>query len=150
MNDQQDKPQSQVDDEASTSIQEIGGKTPTQPTSIEPARSTKFSPECGIELNSKAEICPKCGVRQPTGQQQIVGKSPVIAVILTLLILPVGYWYIGRLKRGIVVTLIGLVLGALTGGIGGFIVLAVALYDAYKLVKNEPAPFDFLNRWDLG
>ncbi|GAB1416252.1 TM2 domain-containing protein [Paludibacter sp.] len=25
----------------------------------------KFCPECGEKINIKAEICPKCGVRQP-------------------------------------------------------------------------------------
>jgi hypothetical protein len=43
-----------------------------------------------------------------------------------------------------------LILGALTAGIAGFIILAIAIYDAYKLARNEPAPFDILNRWNLG
>lgn len=30
----------------------------------------KYCTECGAIINSKAEICPKCGVRQPYTQNQ--------------------------------------------------------------------------------
>jgi len=52
------------------------------------------------------------------------------------------------LKIGIVVTL--LMLLSWFTVIGGVIVYAVGVYDIYKLSKNEPAPFDILNKWNLG
>jgi hypothetical protein len=78
------------------------------------------------------------------------GKNPALAAILTLIILPVGYIYVEKLKRGLVVTIIGVVLGIITFSIGSFIILAIAIYDTYKIAKREPAPFDILNRWNLG
>jgi len=78
-----------------------------------------------------------------------IDKDPKLAAILGLLGgLIIGYWYIGLLKRGIVVTL--LMLLSWFTVIGGVIVYAVGVYDIYKLSKNEPAPFDILNKWNLG
>jgi len=79
----------------------------------------------------------------------VLDKSPTTAVIMGLLGLLPGYWYIGRLwKRGVVVIILGLLLSFT--GIGVFIVWGAGIYDIYKLAKNEPAPFDILNKWDLG
>ena len=36
--------------------------------------NTKFCVDCGAEVNVKAEICPKCGVRQPLAFSSV---SPV-------------------------------------------------------------------------
>ncbi len=52
----------------------------------------KFCADCGEQINSKAEICPKCGVRQI--QKKTKGPSWVIIMVVVLL---VGVVFIGIL-----------------------------------------------------
>ena len=33
--------------------------------------SEKFCPNCGAKVNSKAVICPSCGVQQPVGRENV-------------------------------------------------------------------------------
>lgn len=128
-------------------------------------KSKIFCYNCGAEIDINAVICPSCGVKQKTAgsliqnisgstteelrSDPVLDKSPTTAVIMGLLGLLPGYWYIGRLwKRGVVVIILGLLLSFT--GIGVFIVWGAGIYDIYKHAKNEPAPFDILNKWDLG
>ena len=127
-------------------------------------KNTRFCANCDVELDNNAAFCTNCGaridknvefspnrdVRQARQIGSVSEKSTAAAVILTALIPPLGYWYIGRLKRGIIVALMGFVVGILTSGVGGIVFYTLAIYDVYKLVKNEPALFDSLNRWNLG
>ncbi|MGU3311826.1 TM2 domain-containing protein [Acinetobacter sp. M5A5_2a] len=63
---------------------------------------TKFCYACGQQIDVRAEICPKCGVRQQdvriTGQ-----KSKVAAGIFALLLGGFGAhkFYLGRVGQGI-------------------------------------------------
>jgi TM2 domain-containing membrane protein YozV len=124
---------------------------PPQPTSVIQTKSTKFCSNCGSEVDIKAEICPKCGVRQP-GSIGISGeKSPVVAAFLSFLIVGLGQVYVGKPKRGIVLFGAGIVFaftsfliipffGVLACWIGG-------IYDAYKLAQGEPGLFSFIDRY---
>ena len=90
------------------------------PTPAEPAASTalprakradeKFCSECGSIINAKAEICPKCGVRQmpapsasPLGQTTASGKNKVVAGVLALFLGGIGVhkFYLGKGFQGI-------------------------------------------------
>ena len=106
----------------------------------------------------------------PAGPRIVESKNPGIAAVLALLLGIVGLWgighiYVGKIKRGIVLLVLGIVLvivavvgflgvlfaGALLGGVGGlfaglgvgllFFVIVIAgwiwqTYDAYKLAKR--------------
>jgi ribosomal protein L40E len=71
----------------------------------------KFCVECGAKIREKAEICPKCGVRQPlfahqkssTQQDDAEGKSQMVALILTIFIgwLGIDRFYLGLIGTGI-------------------------------------------------
>lgn len=125
--------------------------------------ATKYCPECNAELNSNAEICTKCGLILPSTTKfqspsapftiptplRINGKNHILAAILTWIFMPVGYWYVKRLKRGIIVSLATLIIGSSIWITGTYIMVAIAIYDVYRLAKNESAPLDFLNRWGL-
>jgi hypothetical protein len=131
---------------------------------------TSSCPECGAKLKSNAEICTKCGLIQPFAKQKSVPeasssssssvstiskaneKRPLLALLLAFFFLPAGYWYVKRLKRFVVIFVVALLIGELIGDIGVFIAMLlflVAVYDVYKLAKNESAPFDFLRKWGL-
>jgi TM2 domain-containing membrane protein YozV len=106
----------------------------------------KYCTNCGAEIDEKAEICPKCGVRQAepgayretrTNQGGYQQKNPVLALILSLIIVGVGQVYNGQIVKGIIFFLAALILG-LTG-IGliiSFIIWLYAMYDAYTIAQR--------------
>lgn len=62
----------------------------------------KFCTDCGAIISLKAEICPKCGVRQtpaPSGN-----KSRVVAALFAFFLGGIGIhkFYLGRVVWGIV------------------------------------------------
>jgi TM2 domain-containing membrane protein YozV/ribosomal protein L40E len=69
-------------------------------------RSTKFCAECGAEINSKAEICPKCGVRHAPQmvQIQMPAKNKNTAAVLALFLGGLGAhkFYLGNMTMGII------------------------------------------------
>jgi TM2 domain-containing membrane protein YozV len=71
--------------------------TPT----VNPRVPTKFCHACGAEIDSRAEICPKCGVRQVA---QGSGKSRPVATLLALLLggLGIHKFYLGKTVLGII------------------------------------------------
>jgi len=94
--------------------------TPAAPTQAEPAASTaqsrikrvdeKFCSECGSVINAKAEICPKCGVRQmappssnPLGKTTESGKNKLVAGLLAIFLggLGIHKFYLGKGLQGV-------------------------------------------------
>ncbi|MEI6789676.1 MAG: NINE protein [Myxococcaceae bacterium] len=68
------------------------------------ALDEKFCSECGDIIKSKAEICPKCGVRQNNfGFVMANGKSRIAAALLALFlgIFGVHKFYLGQTGKGI-------------------------------------------------
>jgi len=67
----------------------------------------RFCRDCGSAINAKAEICPKCGVRQfspsSLGATTPNGKSKIAAALFALLIggLGIHKFYLGRSGQGI-------------------------------------------------
>lgn len=69
----------------------------------------KFCSECGGIIKIKAEICPKCGVRQmapppigPLGQTTSNGKNKIVAGLLALFLGWIGVhkFYLGKGVQG--------------------------------------------------
>jgi len=66
---------------------------------------TKFCKDCGEKINAKAEICPKCGVRQENAVIfQLGGKSRIVAALLGIFLGDFGIhkFYLGQIGLGIV------------------------------------------------
>jgi TM2 domain-containing membrane protein YozV/ribosomal protein L40E len=68
----------------------------------------KFCTDCGSVINARAEICPKCGVRQltapgPLGRSTASGKNRIAAALFALLLggLGIHKFYLGRVGQGI-------------------------------------------------
>jgi len=68
----------------------------------------KFCHECGEVINIKAEICPKCGVRQSSSQTSFgavtpEGKSRIVAALFALFLGGIGIhrFYLGKIVSGI-------------------------------------------------
>lgn len=96
----------------------------------------KYCRECGAELNEKAEICPKCGVRQ----KQSTMKNPFYALLWSAFFTGFGQFYNGEFKKGVVfigvqtinVLLISVVIGLVTLPI----VWIYGMYDAYTTAEK--------------
>lgn len=82
---------------------------------VQKAADEKFCMDCGVIIKAKAEICPKCGVRQfdPPGSQQATnqtipsspnGKSKLAAVLFALFLGGFGMhkFYLGSVGWGII------------------------------------------------
>jgi len=124
-----------------TSCGALQGKKPV-------GKNDKFCTNCGSKIDINAEICPKCGVRQAGSAGE---KNPVIAGILSFLIVGLGQVYAGKPKRGIVLFIASVVFALLSWlMIPVLLVLAcwlVGIYDAYVLAQGEPGPFRFIDRY---
>ena len=61
----------------------------------------KFCQECGSVIRVKAEICPKCGVRQASGS--LSGRNRVVAAVFALILGGIGIhkFYLGEVGQGI-------------------------------------------------
>lgn len=84
----------------------------------------KFCTTCGELIHEKAEICPKCGVRQPiaTASTLASGKNRTVAALLAILLGWIGIhkFYLGQNNTGIIYllfcwTFIPAVLGLIDG-----------------------------------
>ena len=66
------------------------------------AQDEKFCHECGAVIRTKAEICPKCGVRQH-GVASASGKSKMAAGLFGILLggLGVHKFYLGKVGQGV-------------------------------------------------
>ena len=100
-------------------------------------RKTKFCQYCGAEIDARAEICPKCGVRvaAPSPVVYEAGKTPVLALILSFLLPGLGQIYNGQAGKGVLMIFAAIVCAVLTLFIIGFflylIVWIYGMFDAY-------------------
>ncbi|MBL0708649.1 MAG: TM2 domain-containing protein [Sulfurimonas sp.] len=75
---------------------------------LEKTSQEKFCSECGEVIKAKAEICPKCGVRQVSSQNSLTatapnGKSKIAAALLAFFLGGFGIhkFYLGQIGFGI-------------------------------------------------
>jgi len=66
----------------------------------------KFCQECGAVIRSRAEICPKCGVRQappPSDIGALEGRSRIGAALFALILggLGIHKFYLGQTGMGV-------------------------------------------------
>ena len=100
--------------------------------------------KCDFEFkDNNVKFCPSCGA--PTSQDTQLNdpnlivngdKNPILAAILSFLIIGLGQIYLGLTKKGIILFIAGFVSGILTlfiiGWILWLIVWGYAIYDAYN------------------
>ncbi len=100
----------------------------------------KFCSNCGSEIDEKAEICPKCGVRVKPVPVRMEKKSSGIAAIASFFIPGLGQIYNGEIGKGIMFIIIGGVFVLLMFILIGFILYplfwAYNIYDAYKTAER--------------
>ena len=98
------------------------------------AANEKYCADCGSIINARAEICPKCGVRQLAapgliGVSTASGKNRIVAALFALLLGGVGIhkFYLGRIGQGILyVLLCWTFIPTLVGFVEGIIYLTMS------------------------
>lgn len=93
----------------------------------------KFCHECGAVIRAKAEICPKCGVRQILGSSGLSvapnGRSKLAAALFAILLGDLGIhkFYLGQVGWGVLYLLFcWTFIPAIVGLIEGIIYLSMS------------------------
>ncbi len=104
---------------------------------------TKYCPNCGTQIDEKADECPNCGVRQPGApkyQKVYQLKNPVLAAVLSLLVVGLGQVYNGQVGKGLLFFLVAIIIGLTLFIFIGFILVPLfwlfAAYDAYTTAEK--------------
>lgn len=113
----------------------LGGASTATANAYQPyTPALKFCFACGEQIDSRAEICPKCGVRQPDVQQPRPmgavtgsGRNRTTAALFAIFLGGIGAhkFYLGRVGWGIVYLLFcWTFIPAVIGVIEGIVLLA--------------------------
>lgn len=122
-----------------------------------------FCSKCGGTNDDAAKFCHKCGnalalagangqaTPPPAGgttrgqpaqagaKQFATGKNAAVALILSLIIIGVGQFYNGDIKKGLVMLAGAIVLGVATGGLAILAFWIWSGYDAYQVANGKSA-----------
>jgi TM2 domain-containing membrane protein YozV len=110
-------------------------------------RKTKFCSNCGAEIDVRAEICPKCGVRVAPPPPPMDLPPPVmtrrknegLAAVLSFLFLGLGQIYNGQIGKGILFIIVGVISVLSMLILIGFLLYPLFwiynIYDAYTTAK---------------
>lgn len=112
-----------------------------------------YCPYCGVHNNDEANFCTGCGrvigavqqttaaAKSDTGQQSqstsSSQKNPLLALILSLIIVGLGQFYIGENKKGALMLGIAVLSGVFSAGILWFAISIWSAYDAYTMAKTK-------------
>jgi len=115
-----------------------------------------FCSKCGAPQDDKVKFCAKCGapatgtelveekrmrgVSEPkpqTGKRYAAGKNPTLATVLSILIVGVGQFYNGDVKKGLIMLGGAVVGGLFTYGIAWLGVAVWSAFDAYQVAAGK-------------
>lgn len=128
--------------------------SPALPAAILPAikptpTAATYCRACGNPLDSRAMMCPRCGVATRNATDAGVAaaalamnhKSPGMAMVLSLLFTGAGQVYCGKVGRGIAFFLAAVFSAVLILAVIGLILLPIiwiwAMVDAYQLAIRQ-------------
>ena len=114
-----------------------------------------FCHNCGAKLDNSVKFCNKCGtkiVEEDSGtmnqkvnnhqrfmhnETNTNAKNPLIALILSLIIIGLGQFYNGDTKKGVIMLGVGIVSGIMSAGILWFLIAIYSAWDAWMVAKGE-------------
>ena len=118
-----------------------------------------FCSACGTNNTDTAKFCHSCGAplggdrvpaaptdtgtmrgdarpSQVVDRPRVTGKNPVLAAVLSAVIVGVGQFYNGDPKKGAVMLLGAVILGAATAGLAWLALAVWSAVDAYKVANG--------------
>jgi len=115
-----------------------------------------YCEKCGQELKPNTKFCGQCGVdvnslsveniQQPRELSGAIGsdkkvyaeqKKPVVALILSLLIVGVGQFYNGDIKKGGIMLIVAIATGVFSAWVLWVVVSLWSAYDAYNVATQK-------------
>lgn len=110
-----------------------------------------YCQRCGEYNHEQALYCVKCGAntgtistetrnfRTPTNSepQYAYGKNPVIAMVLSLLIVGIGQIYNGDHKKGAYMLVGAIISGIISFGLLWFVIAIWSAVDAYQVANGD-------------
>ena len=99
------------------------------------SENEKYCTECGEAINAKAELCPKCGVRQPKvitppSEDQLKAKKDqerwIITMVLLMVLSPMGICGVHRFYNGKIGT--GILMLLTVGGCGIWVLVDLIMH----------------------
>lgn len=117
-----------------------------------------FCSACGASNTDTAKFCHSCGAATGTApvppsppdpgtmrdgrrsqvmdRPRVTGKNPILAAVLSALIVGVGQFYNGDIKKGAVMLVGALVLGTATAGLAWLALAIWSAWDAYQVANG--------------
>ena len=69
---------------------------------VDKLRKEQFCVNCGAKIYVGAEICPKCGARQPLMERESPKKNPGLAAVLSVFFTGLGQIYNGQFLKALI------------------------------------------------
>lgn len=109
---------------------------------------------CNTENDDNSKFCINCGAKlvvetgrrgpRPVSNRNTTelggyaqGKTPLVACVLSLLIIGLGQFYNRDMKKGGMMLVGGALVGAITGGILWFVIAVYSAFDAYQVAEGK-------------
>ena len=115
---------------------------------VRPLDGANYCQECGAKTKTKQLMCVKCGMKllhldeneksqDGFALEKIMPsdppKDPVIAFVLSLIIIGMGQVYLGQVAKGLVLLACAIFLGFATFGVAAVIIYVISAVDVYKI-----------------
>ncbi len=131
-----------------------GSRTPDSDDGSTPDDGQVYCRDCGAIITEKAEICPKCGVRQQSpgsSMDDLIevltnGENPFVAAVYSAILPGLGQFYNREPAKGATIVVASFVamlsVLALVGIVLYPAVWLYAVYDAYVVADGREPPLD--------
>lgn len=105
--------------------------------------NSKYCHYCGQTIALRAEICPKCGVRQTGSRGEETGSNRVVACLLAIFLGNFGAhkFYLGHRTMGIIYLLLNLALALPTLFVGPLILWVICLIEGLTYLSYSDEAF---------
>ncbi|WP_017184873.1 hypothetical protein [Alkalibacillus haloalkaliphilus] len=116
--------------------------------------------KCGNQLFVNDQYCSRCGERVKSNVSQhestvindepqpSKGKSPILALILSALVVGLGQLYVGQGLKGIVLFGVWVLATIATAGMAMFVIWIINLVDAYQ-IANKVNQGKHVEEWEF-
>ncbi|MDQ0352208.1 TM2 domain-containing membrane protein YozV [Alkalibacillus filiformis] len=96
----------------------------------------QYCSQCGERVKSNVSSLESTVIHDESQPQTSKGKSPILALILSALVVGLGQLYAGQGLKGIVLFGVWILATIATAGMATFVIWIINLIDAYRIAKK--------------